>query len=591
MMAPGKNSVRHATRFMRCAVREARAIPLRTSLRLTRVTALGYDAHARPNAFARSSVSHLATVTNDSPPPLAAYTYIGADTSVISAYPQPGVELTYIKQGEEGDGQAGDPYAGLDRFGRIIDHRWIKAGADIERLKYGFNRAGLRQWRLDTIAHLANKKQDNHYSYDGLGQVTARDQGQLAEDRMGVDGTPLREEDWIYDPSGNWGNYKRRSSGSLTTNQNRTHNPVNEIVTYAGSGIPVVFDRAGNMTRVPRALTGTDFYDAAWDAWNRLVRVKTPGSGPYGSYSGNALEVAYAYDGLFRRTTKHVITGPTPGLTHFYYNAEWKCIEERQGSAGTASRQFVFGARGRNDLVFRERFGAGAGSHYALCDNMGSKVAITNDSGTVLERYAFTAFGDLESVMAADYTPRGASLCGWETLFHGEVRDAETGWYNYGYRYYTPLLGRWPSRDPIEEKGGINLYGFVGNNPLGNHDYLGLSFRYGKCCNESSGPEWALVGEGSGCGRWVELQPGECRGGWTTGEDCEGMTCGGGFYVVPGWLPGGGTCRKPCNDDCFFRSRRWTPAEQGSRAEAPTDRGACDGEGNTPPGYTYGPCP
>ncbi len=405
---------------------------------------------------------------------IAAYSYIGANTSVISAYPQPGVELIYIKQGEEADGPAGDPYAGLDRFGRVIDHRWIKGGADIERLKYGFNQAGLRQWRLDTIAHAANKKQDNHYGYDGLGQVTTRDQGQLAEDRTGVDGTPVREEDWIYDLSGNWNNYKRRSSGSLTIDQNRTHNKVNEIVTYAGSGISVVFDRAGNMTRVPRTLTGTDFYEATWDAWNRLVRVKTPGSGPYGSYSGNALEVAYAYDGLFRRTTRHVITGPSPGLTHFYYNAEWKCVEERQGSSGTASKQFVFGARGRNDLVFRERFGTGAGSHYALCDNMGSKVAITNDSGTVQERYAFTAFGDLESVMAADYTPRGASLYGWETLSHGEVRDAETGWYNYGYRYFTPMLGRWPSRDPIGELGGVNLYGFVGNNGVNAVDYLGL---------------------------------------------------------------------------------------------------------------------
>jgi RHS repeat-associated protein len=35
----------------------------------------------------------------------------------------------------------------------------------------------------------------------------------------------------------------------------------------------------------------------------------------------------------------------------------------------------------------------------------------------------------------------------------------------YGYRYYDPVTGRWPSRDPIEEKGGINLYGFVQNSP------------------------------------------------------------------------------------------------------------------------------
>ena len=133
----------------------------------------------------------------------------------------------------------------------------------------------------------------------------------------------------------------------------------------------------------------------------------------------------------------------------------------------------MFGARGRNDLVFRERFGSEAGRHYALCDNMGSKVAITNVSGTVVERYAFTAFGDLESIMAADYTPRASSLYHWETLFHGELRDQETGFYNYGYRYYTPMLGRWPSRDPIGEVGGVNLYGFVGNNGINRWDYLG----------------------------------------------------------------------------------------------------------------------
>ena len=43
----------------------------------------------------------------------------------------------------------------------------------------------------------------------------------------------------------------------------------------------------------------------------------------------------------------------------------------------------------------------------------------------------------------------------------------------YGYRYYDPETGRWPSRDPIEEEGGINLYGFVGNDGVNRWDYLG----------------------------------------------------------------------------------------------------------------------
>jgi RHS repeat-associated protein len=43
----------------------------------------------------------------------------------------------------------------------------------------------------------------------------------------------------------------------------------------------------------------------------------------------------------------------------------------------------------------------------------------------------------------------------------------------YGYRYYDPVTGSWPSRDPIEERGGINLYGFVGNDPVRKWDILG----------------------------------------------------------------------------------------------------------------------
>jgi RHS repeat-associated protein len=44
----------------------------------------------------------------------------------------------------------------------------------------------------------------------------------------------------------------------------------------------------------------------------------------------------------------------------------------------------------------------------------------------------------------------------------------------YGYSYYDPVTGRWVSRDPIEECGGLNLYGFVGNDGVNFFDALGL---------------------------------------------------------------------------------------------------------------------
>jgi hypothetical protein len=44
---------------------------------------------------------------------------------------------------------------------------------------------------------------------------------------------------------------------------------------------------------------------------------------------------------------------------------------------------------------------------------------------------------------------------------------------DYLYRWYDPVTGRWPSRDPIGERGGFNLYGFVGNDGVNKWDYLG----------------------------------------------------------------------------------------------------------------------
>lgn len=57
--------------------------------------------------------------------------------------------------------------------------------------------------------------------------------------------------------------------------------------------------------------------------------------------------------------------------------------------------------------------------------------------------------------------------------FSTKYQDTESGAYYYGYRYYNASLGRWLNRDPIEERGGINLYGMVENNPNNAVDVLG----------------------------------------------------------------------------------------------------------------------
>ncbi len=61
----------------------------------------------------------------------------------------------------------------------------------------------------------------------------------------------------------------------------------------------------------------------------------------------------------------------------------------------------------------------------------------------------------------------------------------------YGYRYYHPQTGRWINRDPIEEEGGLNLYGFVGNDGVNKIDYLGMFLKYVKYV--WNGLKWILV--------------------------------------------------------------------------------------------------
>jgi RHS repeat-associated protein len=60
-----------------------------------------------------------------------------------------------------------------------------------------------------------------------------------------------------------------------------------------------------------------------------------------------------------------------------------------------------------------------------------------------------------------------------------DAGSGDTGFGYWGYRYYRADLGRWLNRDPMEEDGGINLYSYAANRPVGSYDYLGLCGKYG----------------------------------------------------------------------------------------------------------------
>jgi len=136
----------------------------------------------------------------------------------------------------------------------------------------------------------------------------------------------------------------------------------------------------------------------------------------------------------------------------------------------------VWGVRYRDDLVFRERDTTGDGSldeRLYVTHDYYNPTAIINTSGFVEERYAYSAFGVCR-IMGPDFSDRASSNFDWDFGFQGQFLDEESGYYNYAFRYYSPQLGRFINRDPIEEEGGLNLYAFVGNSPTNGVDYLGL---------------------------------------------------------------------------------------------------------------------
>jgi RHS repeat-associated protein len=99
-----------------------------------------------------------------------------------------------------------------------------------------------------------------------------------------------------------------------------------------------------------------------------------------------------------------------------------------------------------------------------------SRRACTSNGGTLVANYRYDAFGNTLA-SSGNY----ASLNKYR--FSTKPLDEETPsakLYYYGYRFYSPDLGRFISRDPIEEEGGINLYGFVGNSPMSKWDLLGM---------------------------------------------------------------------------------------------------------------------
>ncbi len=368
--------------------------------------------------------------------------------------------MTYIGTpgGDGGDG--GDQYTGLDRFNRVIDVRWMNnSSVDIDRFKYTFSRASNRLTRQNTLT----TGFDEQYVYDGLYQITDRKRGTLSGGV--ITGTPTEEEQFSFDPTGNWPTYLTKdSSGTTTLNQTRTHQLANEINAISPSG-STGYDANGNMTTMPEVDVWATAQTVTYDAWNRPITVTQ--SGTLGTYQ---------YDGLDRRIFKTSTESGSSVTRHFYYSNQWQVLEERTGTSTSADRQYIWGTRYQDDLVLRDRLVGTTDRFYALADYF-QATSLSDTSGVIQERYVYRAFGDV-SYYTSTWSTRTASLYAWSYLYGGYQLDLETNLYQVRNRYYHSALGRWLSRDPFpdaELSQGSSLYWYVSNNPVNAVDFLGLA--------------------------------------------------------------------------------------------------------------------
>jgi len=400
------------------------------------------------------------TSLSDTTGTLESYDYLGLSTVVRRAHSQPGVDLTYIKQTGEANGDAGDQYTGLDRFGRVVDQRWIKTstGTATDRFQYGYDRDSNALYRnnlVNTAFGELYHASGAGNGYDNLNQLSGFLRGVLSA--SGGSGTPL---DTVASPSHTQiftpdalGNFSSvTTDGAAVT---RTHNQQNEVTGVGASSL--VFDKNGNMTTDEQGRT------LVYDAWNRLVAAK----------NGSTTLASYKFDGLGRRIAE---TAGTNTRDLFFDN--WNVLEERLNGASTADLQYVWSPVYVNALILRDRSTLHNGTLderlWVQQDANWNVTALINNGGTVVERYAYDPYGRT-TFLNASWGTIASSAYAFVYLFQGERSDPATGMYHMDYRDYSPTLGRWVSVDLIKYMAGDNdLYRFVTNNPISNVDPNGL---------------------------------------------------------------------------------------------------------------------
>ena len=206
-------------------------------------------------------------------------------------------------------------------------------------------------------------------------------------------------------------------------------------ISYNGENRPVRFENASTQTVV----------ECGYDSQGRRFEKKVTVAGTV------TLHERYAYDGYLQIAAFDVSTDAA-GTESFAL----KRVIFWDPEEPTATRPLAINVLGDN-------------LYFPTVDLTKNVCELVDFYGDVTATYDYAPFG---AVSAG--TPSGSAVPANPFQWSSEVYDSELDLVYYNYRHYSPSDGRWISRDPIEEQGGANLYGFVNNLPIKLFDQQGM---------------------------------------------------------------------------------------------------------------------
>jgi RHS repeat-associated protein len=230
--------------------------------------------------------------------------------------------------------------------------------------------------------------------------------------------------------------------------------PVNEAASVGTTAFS--YDANGNLLQdASRSYT--------WDAENRLL-----------SISGSGYTSTFGYDGLGRR----VAVNDSGVVTHLGWCGQTLC-QKRDGLDNVIRRYFDEGEADLTDNTLL----------YEGVDHLGSvRDVIALPGGVRTNHFDYNPYGNATTTL-------GSALTATDFRYAGLFYHQPSGLYLATRRAYDPIIGRWLSRDPLGESGGLNLYEYVSNNPVALTDRQGTEIddcKEGDCppAPPTDNPNW-----------------------------------------------------------------------------------------------------